>query len=266
MSFTRTEELEGYFGDDFSKKIISHKGYNWYVKQKNESEKKIDLLAYYLGKNWTNIAEVIELDKEAKTIITNNNIFTHFDNTNTWLVKIGQSYPTNQICIKNIDKAVATELIFSLWTRRRDTHSYNRVYSDKFNVPIFFDHQTAFLGEQDLQDIKVFFDPNQNGAGYASTWRIRTKDNQLLTTKYVRDYEKKSEYPLTIHFVNDIQNTLYYIRETVDLILSNNFENTDIIKKAGFKNNEADEILSFIKKNKNELLEDSIRMMEIITK
>ena len=258
------KELRGYYGEDFSRFQIEYDNACWYVKCKNEVEKRRDLLAYYLGKDWTNVAEVRELDSDIISCIEEIEMFPNpVDRKKTWIVKINQTNENDQICITNLDEAVAAELVFSLWIRRRDTHSYNRNYVD--GIPFFFDHQTAFLGEEYLENINEFFNPSRNWAGYASVWRICSKNGLELTTNSVREYERKKKPPYSIHFVNDIAKTLKYIDAKAEYINKNDFKISENISMAGFDENENRKISDFLFININRIKKEIVAMKEIIT-
>jgi len=138
----------------------------WVVKHKpgSKDEEKRDLLAYLLGHQFANVAEVKLLDSSEHSQIKNlSNKGENSLVTNTFIIRLGGSYSTHELPCKTLEQAVANELIYSLWIRRRDTHANNRAYTDK-GIPVFFDHQTAFLGEP-KSDINTFF--SRSGEGHA---------------------------------------------------------------------------------------------------
>lgn len=260
-------ELVGYQGDDLSKQTIFYRGSWWFVKRKpnnGKNEKIRDILAFELGKEWTNVAETIPLNEELEELITKKEIFENFDDNNTWLVRLGQHYPKGDIKIKNLDQAVATELVYSLWIRRRDSHSYNRAYS--YELPIFFDHQIAFLGnnEPEMADIDRFF--HNPSPGYPGAWRIKEKQFEL-TTESVRQYEKNIKHPFSVHFVNNIRRCESFIFKAVDYIKKLKIEPMHKeIFDAGFTGDEIEKVYEYLKMNKSNIESETNKMLEVIRK
>lgn len=254
-------EIVSYKGDIiYSNHLIFHKGTCWFIKQKKREEKIRDILAYELGKEWTNVAEVTPLNKDTEGLITKKEIFENFDENNTWLVRLGQNYPKGDIKIKNLDQAVATELVYSLWIRRRDSHSYNRAYS--YELPIFFDHQIAFLGEPEMEDIDKFF--HNPSPGYPGAWRIKEKHFEL-TTESVRYYEKNINYPFSVHFVNNIRKCESFISKAVDYIKKLKIESIhNEIIDSGFNGDEIEKVYEFLKKNKSNIESETNKLLEVI--
>ncbi|MBL4754215.1 MAG: hypothetical protein JKY52_11570 [Flavobacteriales bacterium] len=258
------EELKGYHDDgkDLTRQFIDYDGNYWFVKNKDEQERKRDYLAYLFGKDWTNIAEVRLPNDAIVEAINEQGALSDVDENRIWLVRMGQCYTKDDFNVINLDQAVATELVFSLWIRRRDTHSYNRVYKD--GLPIFIDHRTGFKLSEDWSDIDRFFDLAEVGAGFANAWRVRERGDQELTTDFVRRYEK-SLYPhLTIHFVNDIKRCERYIDKAVNYIINNSWDIRDIIKKADFTDDQQDVIYDYLILNRNNLGEHIKKMKSFV--
>jgi hypothetical protein len=67
------------------------------------------------------------------------------------------------------DSAMAIELVYSMWIRRRDAHSFNR--SNVGGLPVFFDHGAAFHAERESRSIEGFFRSGDN-PGCAGLWRM----------------------------------------------------------------------------------------------
>jgi hypothetical protein len=165
--------------------------------------------------------------------------------------------------VQDLDLAVARELVFSLWIRRRDTHSYNRAYLIDSNLYVFFDHQTAFLGEPELSDIQVFLDAKKLRAGHANAWAVKEIGCQELSTDFVREYET-SNRPLSIHFVNDFLNFERCVEESISFIRTYEWDYKRAARKAGFCSKETAEIIQFLKKNMADLPGDCEEMMRIV--
>jgi hypothetical protein len=81
-------------------------------------------------------------------------------------VRLAENYRLGDLLISDLDEAVASEMVFSAWTRRRDSHAFNRAYVR--GVPIFFDNGVAFDPTQSLEDFM------QTGPdfGYVPSWRV----------------------------------------------------------------------------------------------
>lgn len=260
-------ELVDWWGDKVShntKRIVFHEEKHWYVKFKSdENEQKRDYLAYLLGREWTNIAEVKPLTEADIINLSNIGIFTPnwATSSNTYLVRMGQDYSTSQLANKNIDEAVANELVFSIWIRRRDTHAANHVYINK--IPVFYDHETAFLGEPKLSELDIFFQAGID-AGYASRWRVKVIDkNTQITTMQTR----KTSWLRNIanHYIEDLEKFKDAVYNAVKYIKAQDstyWFHTAL--KAGFKEKEANQISTFLEKNSNEMDFATDKLFEII--
>lgn len=168
----------------------------WIVKNVGIStgEERIEFLAFNLGYKIANIAEVKLLnDEEMKKI--RGLIDEDFSGKVSYLIRLGGSYSLNDLPIKDLEEAVAMELVFSLWTMRRDAHARNREYVED-RIPIFFDHGTSFLREPTLLDIEKFF--KHSGEGHAGSWRVIERSGRSITTAQAR--EKNVDF----HYVNSI--------------------------------------------------------------
>ena len=85
----------------------------------------------------------------------------------------------NELPYQTLEDAVAAELVYSLWARRRDTHVDNRAYVD--GIPIYFDHEICFLAEPHFVHATAFFEA-LNDYGHAGFWRVKQVD-RLVTTE-----------------------------------------------------------------------------------
>lgn len=170
------------FGENkILKSIVQHRDVHWYIKTKNKEKKHKEILASIiarqLGFNTVNIIEINDADFDSIKSIDGIKLKDKADSKNTYLIRLVQSYKKEDIPIKNLDEAVASELIFSLWIRKRDTHADNKVFIN--NIPVFFDFNIAF--DINKKDVNKFFEngKDENGEyknwGYAGCWRITTK-------------------------------------------------------------------------------------------
>lgn len=230
----------------------------WVVKHKPgllDIEKR-EFLGYLLGHKFSNVAEVKLLDQEEhRQVRTLAGKGEDSLPSNTFLVRLGGSYPIDDLPCQTVEKAVATELVYSTWIRRRDTHADNRVYVN--GIPVFFDHHVAFLGEPEQANIATFFNPQPASYGHAGAWRIKERQD-TMTTLEARTGNKAH------HYVKD-QNSFKRQIEDAKIDIMNSLENRwkDLIPGAGFTDSKRDEIAAFLKRNL-ETMNDDIEMMQQI--
>jgi hypothetical protein len=247
-----------------SKRIVRFNDKYWFVKFKSDpEEQKRDYLAYILAGSWANVAEVRPLSNRELKSLRLVGIFTPAwaSRANTFLVRLGQDYTIDQLPNPDIDVAVAHELVFSLWTRRRDTHAANRVYVRQ--VPVFFDHQTALLGEPPLMNLDVFFQPGVD-AGYAGRWRVEKAGLETtLVTSEIRQIGRVKDTAL--HVVKDFERFNKALQDAVKHVQSQSPEEwLQAARGAGYSEERAREITSFLEKNSAELDSAIERMRSII--
>ena len=230
----------------------------WVRKHKSGSvdQEKRDYLGYFLGKGFANVAEVKLLNQEELNQIVNLSPTRGPATTgNTFLVRLGGSYSLSELPCKTLEEAVATELVYSLWIRRRDTHASNRVYAE--GIPVFFDFETAFLGQKELSDINSFFS-GFGKEGHANRWRVK-ETKEIITTIKSRQTIIDHHYVSNIDvFKHQVQLAVVKLRE----ITSTNWEDTS--EKAGFADSERDEMAAFLKRNLETLNDDIKTMQQII--
>lgn len=239
-------------------RVVKDENTEWFVKYKPGSieEEKRDLLAYLLGKGICNIAEVKLLTSEEHIVITDQlNLPSDSNINNTFLVRLANSYNVSDLKQATIEKAVSSELIFSTWIRRRDTHADNRSYVN--GIPIFYDHQTAFLAEPKYAHITAFlrFAPDY---GHPAFWRVREAQDEMTTIK-ARTGDK------AVHYVNDLNQFKQDINEMSDNIISNLPKDlTSIIMSVGFNDDTAMLINEFLQNNLYTLKNDIEQLKKII--
>ncbi len=185
--------LTGWFDGKYRRRLVSFDGAVWFVKTKigGSQERNRENLASLLGAGWLNIAAVRVLSSEQFDDLrgTGINLPKSATDANTYLVRFAPDYGDDELPIKDPDMALAHELVFSLWIRRRDAHTFNRVY--RHGTPIFFDSGTAFLGEPRLLDLDEFFQPGPD-PGWPGLWRIGQADSIDLNTLELRRRERES--------------------------------------------------------------------------
>lgn len=185
------------------KSIIQHKNVHWYIKTKDKEKKYKEILASIIARqlrlNTVNIIEINEADFNSIKSIDGVKLENGADSENTYLIRLVQSYNEEDIPIKNLDEAMASELVFSLWIRKRDTHADNKVFIN--NIPVFFDFNVAF----GKKDVNKFFENGKmkNGKyknwGYAGCWCIITK-------KTLEEIKNAKDEKICYHLIKNIDN------------------------------------------------------------
>lgn len=266
LSATSTE-LVDWWGNRVDKggnRIVRFNERHWFVKCKpNPEEQKRDFLAYILGHGWTNIAEVLPLSKAEFDGLRRIGIVLPRWATmnNTYLVRLVADYTIDQLPHADLNRAVASEIVFSLWIRRRDTHAANRAYIDC--IPVFFDHQTAFLGEPRLSDINVFFELGRD-AGYAGRWRVELVNTEsIISTTEMR--RMGLERDIALHLVRDYLNFNNCIEEVAQHVRSDSPRRwRQAARTAGYSKAHAEEITAFLERNRGALGAEIEKMRKVI--
>ncbi|MBI5568732.1 MAG: hypothetical protein HY914_02190 [Desulfomonile tiedjei] len=256
LSSAWSPDLADWWGrrvDRSGKRVVRFNGKHWFVKFKPDpEEQKRDYLAYLLGRSWVNVAEVRALSESEFEDLRHVGIVAPkwASKANTLLVRLGQDYTVDQLPNAGIDAAVASELVFSLWIRRRDTHAANRVYIN--SVPVFFDHHTGFLGEPQLMNLDVFFKPGPD-AGHASRWRVEIAGPEAtVSTEEVRRIGRARD--MALHFARDLELFNKSIQDAAERVQSQGRDEwLRAARAAGLSETRAQEITTFLEKNCAEL-------------
>ena len=255
-------EMKGYFGRNLFQNIVVLDGEYWYVKIRPARYRKRDVLGYELGKNVANVAIIRTLDlweqikvKKALGKLRNRR--------SCWISKVVQKHSGCEVLTKDLDSSVARELVYSTLIRRRDTHSFNRVYLDALNIPVFYDYETAFLGEPLSADIRNFFSNAKMYDGSANSWAVVEAENILLSTKNVRNYERLMR-PFAVHFVDNVATFEDQVFSAVKCFKNFQWDIRYAARKAGLTFSEEQEIRRFLNKNLDSLESDCGLMLEVI--
>lgn len=241
-------------------RILSDDKEVWVLKHNgNLDNEKRDLLGFLLGKDFCNIAKVRLLnERELEGIKQFASTRESFNINNTFLVRLAHSYNPEEFPCKILEEAVASELVYSVWIRRRDAHIDNRVYSK--GIPIFFDFHVAFLGESDLFDINIFLSQTQD-YGRAGLWRVK------IWSSFLEQFIG-TIHPNTIgsfHFINNMDSFYQYIDKSKTKLkekVTNQIESC--VQSVKFDSTREIEIINFLKKNLLTLDNDIDKMIEII--
>lgn len=240
--------------------MVAYGQKSWVIKHSgNEDFAKRDLLGFLLGKDFCNISEVKTLSEQE---LENTKQFSfpseYFNSSNTILVRLAHSYVIEELPCKTLEEAVASELVYSVWIRRRDAHTENRVYVK--GIPMFFDFHVAFLGEPNLSDIDVFFSQTQD-YGRAGLWRVKTWNDFL-------NQFTGSIHPNAIgsfHFINDTD-SFYRCVDSNKVKLKEKVSSKidDCVQQVKFDTAREAEIKAFLKRNLETLDSDINKMIGII--
>jgi len=157
--------------------LVSWRGQCWRQKPRDGWR---EILAYCLGGSWLNVAAAIGSAQAAGAARQDGTPFDPSADPASSLVRLIQDYRLDEFVESDLDKAIAGELVFSLWVRRRDAHPWNRAYVT--GVPGFFDHHIAFGAEDHNRSLDGFF-RDGGDAGYVSRWRARAiSEGEVPTT------------------------------------------------------------------------------------
>jgi hypothetical protein len=191
-------ELANYNGASIVPRLVNWDDKCWYQKPGSSWQ---ELLAHRLGDSWLNVADAVRPTVAAGAIYSNGTPFDAVGDAASCLVRVIQDYKLDELAERDLDKAVASELIFSLWVRRRDTHAWNRAYVD--GIPGFFDHHVAFGEDATSRSLEGFF-RDGGDAGYAGRWRTwELGEGEVPTTVSERGLAPVSG--LAIHRVRSLE-------------------------------------------------------------
>lgn len=213
-------------------------GERWVLKPEGRKE----LLGYLLGAGLVNVAEVRLAPKSPAPRMA--------------LVRLAENYRRADLPVQDLDEAVASELAYSLWIRRRDTHGFNRAYVD--GVPLFFDHGAAFEYER----LRRFFRSGPDN-GYVPSWRVvRWEDHP--TTLEVR--MRNAVSARAIHAVADRGRFFERLGGWVDLLRDRSVKSIeDAVRGAGYGRARADQLVRFLIRSQQQLpaaLRRTCRLLE----
>jgi hypothetical protein len=201
-------------------------GERWVVKPEGRRE----LLGYLLGAGLVNVAEVRLAPK--------------VPGPRMGLVRLAENYTLGDLPVQNLDEAVASELAFSLWIRRRDTHGFNRAYID--GVPLFFDHGSAF----EYAGLRQFLQSGPDN-GYVPSWRVIRWDTDPTTLEVRMHNDATSE---AIHPVADRGRFFDRLGAWVDRLRDLSARTiAEAVDGAGFGRARADEMIRFLVRSQREL-------------
>jgi hypothetical protein len=185
-------ELVNFQGDSAVQHIVRWRHALWFCEPR---EPWRELLAWRLASGWLNIAEVVQPQEVTDGTTPTGEPHGSFSKP---LIRLGQTYEVGELIVKDNDAAIAGELAFCLWVRRRDPHAWNRVYVG--GVPVFFDQHVAF----NTRSLDEFFEPGGDGS-HPSRWRVRTFPTAdfVPTTQGERDAARPIASEIGLHRVHN---------------------------------------------------------------
>ena len=196
-------ELVNFRGESAAPHIVKWRDSLWFSEPR---EPWRELLGWRLGADWLNIAEVVPAQVVEDAFTPQGERRVQFSRP---LIRLGQTYSIDELVVKDNDRAIAYELAFSLWVRRRDPHPWNRVYVS--GVPIFFDQHVAF----DQRPFDDFFNVGDDGSR-PSRWRVRAfSSDDLPTTVTEREFARPSASEIIINRVRTVNDFEGYFAEAV---------------------------------------------------
>lgn len=161
-----------------------------------------------LGYGWLNVAECVS----AAAVTGSRNL--RGDTREPFakpLIRVVQTYALTELPVQDNDVAIARELVFCLWARRRDASPWNRAYVG--GVPVFFDQHVAF----EFCSLNAFLAPGSDG-GYPSQWRVQLlQSGEVPTTLSEREVTDRDRR-LAPHRIRDCSAFDHALDAAVQLI------------------------------------------------
>lgn len=211
--------------------------------------------AYLLGNSIVNIPEISLLNENKVEEL--HSIGISKASKECFIIRVAHEYKTGELPLKSLNEAVAGELVFSLWIRRRDAHNKNRVYNLD-GIPLFFDFDVAFLAENEGEAIEKFFERNETG--YAGQWQVLQKTNKSgpIDNLFVKENGKQN----SIHYVDSIDDFKKCCHNISSIILTSNKDISAITKEAKLSKYDTDNSIIFLMKERDNLMKSVDFMLE----
>lgn len=187
------EELKNHNGSHL-KDIIKYGGKHWAVftdPDRYLREKAVSII----GEGIVNIPEIKLLSEQESLTIKQ---LLNLPTDPKYIIKLAQDYQLSELPLKDLDSAVAGELIFCTLIRKRDAHEYNRSYINE-EIPVFYDSHVSFGWDPDRKEIDKFF--SYTGLGEAGAWKLVEINSKEEIKKYWR-----VAGPNSIHCIYDSEN------------------------------------------------------------
>ena len=203
-----TDEFVDYAGRDCAAYIVAQGKRRFFAKRLvSRLEVGKSVSAWNLGRGRLNVPAMFAATGTLNEALDRR--FGRVDGAAWALVTLCQDYRPAHLPIRDLTKAIASELAFSAWINRRDAHNSNRVYLD--GVPMFFDFDAAFAPDAgDPRFLRAGPDP-----GYTDNWRLLPIEaGHAVQTVTIRQRER--DHPLlTLHPVHDVDRFHRQLRRQV---------------------------------------------------
>jgi len=243
------QEIGDYQGN-YSQRIIYFQGKHWIVmgNTSNPEEKNLSLLAYLLGAGWLNIPEIRLLSQDEFQSLSRQigSLEEGACSDNTYLTRLVQDYARNELAIHDLDRAMASEIVFSCWVHRRDACFGNRAFAS--DIPMFFDFNIAFGA-----DHGDFFRSGPD-AGYARNWgfwRIEKKEvlGNLVLLRHLEWEKSFAAIPIIDkdRFETSLRRYIKHIRSF------KRHEIYNLAKETGFSEEKSELLTDFLFRSSEEL-------------
>ena len=212
---------------------------------------------YLLGAPFVNIAEVQLLEESGVTALQELGLPEATDRC--FLVRVAENYATNELPCRTMDSATASELVFSLWIRRRDAHAENRGYNLD-GIPIFFDFDLAFCMDGRGTELQDFFGHTEPGD--AGTWRVQEAlpEQMPISTEVAR----RVGHGTSVHLVQSIASFEADARSIARVIAGDNRNLNELAVKAGLSDYEAWRFISLLEQTRGSLLQDTEATLDVV--
>lgn len=227
----------------------------WCVKKCEDNHaRNRELLLYSLGRGLVNVAEIRALTSDEFAVVKEMVVLREgavFQNT--LMSRLVQDYSKDELPLKGLDDAVAGELVFSLWVRRRDAHDYNHWYTKEF-LPVFYDLSASLdYGHERFNDVNIFFE--NHDCGYAGAWRVRERNGSFAV---------RGSSANCVHPIDSISGFKRAVGSVTRSIASRRFELKDLVENAGFTGADIETQVRFLETTKTSLYEDVSKMLQVV--
>jgi hypothetical protein len=108
-------DLRHYGGATITPALIKWNGRTWYAKDCH-GERWREVFAWRLGREWLNMAEVAYSEGAEHAVWNDGRQFVSQPDSNLVLIRIAQGYEAEELPINDLDRAIAAELVFSMWS------------------------------------------------------------------------------------------------------------------------------------------------------
>jgi hypothetical protein len=242
-----------YFGRECAGNIRWLDGRPYYVKPSRAAvEGRLERLGYLLARNLFNVPEVFP----AEATDAGSQGGPRYVNR----IRLCQDHDPRRLPVKELTRAIASEIVFSAWVNRRDAHNSNRWYLG--GVPMFFDFNAAF-GLRPAESAHGFFRDGPN-AGYVPNWRLVEVPDALLETRALRSLERGRPLALQpIDCIGRFWTAAAEFAEVVSAYRDGRVERATV--DAGLDGRNAEQVVKLLATNKQQL-EDRLRKIRTMMK